>query len=225
MNFSNERTVIKDMVKHFMTAAAVLTLLASGAANAQVPTYAQPPGAVAVSDDLQIRGRVVNFDGEYGITIRDERGFLDNVRLHPGTIINPTGIRLEPGMIVSIIGYNAGPYLDANEVDTPYTYYGDIPYYDGHPWNYYGPSIGFGFYFGNVGWWHGDYFHGEHHWNGGARVYNSIRVNDIYRGGGGAFRGRAYIAPREHGGYYGHGGRGGEGRGGEGRGENGHDRR
>jgi hypothetical protein len=207
------------MVKHFATVAAVLILLASGAANAQVPqydipTYAHPPEAVAGSDDLQIRGRIVNFDGEFGVTVRDERGFLDSVRMHPGTIINPTGIRLEPGMIVSIIGYNAGPYLDANELDTPYTYYGGIPYYGGHPWNYYGPGIALGFFFGNVGWWHGGYFHGGYRWNGGARLYAGVRAADIYRGGGGAFRGRAYVAPREHGGYYGHGGGRGEERGG-----------
>jgi len=211
------------MVKQFMTAAAVLTLLASGAANAQAPSYAQPPEALAASDDLQIRGRIVNFDGEYGISVRDERGFIDNVRMHPGTIINPTGISLQPGMIVSVIGYNAGPYLDANEVDTPYTFDGGIPYYAGHPWNYYGPAIGLGVFFGTLGWWHGGYFHGEHVWNGGARAYRGIRVTDIYRGGGGAFRGRAYVAPRERGGYYGHAG-GGRSEGGAGRGGEGHDR-
>lgn len=29
--------------------------------------------------------------------VRDARGYLDNVTLHKGTIINPTGIRLEAG--------------------------------------------------------------------------------------------------------------------------------
>jgi hypothetical protein len=190
------------MVKLFMTAIAVLTLLASGAANAQAPSYAQAP----VNDDVQVRGRIVNFDGEYGLTVRDERGFLDNVRLHQGTIINPTGITLAPGMIVSIIGYNAGDYLDANEVDTPYVFYRGFPYYGGHPWNYYGPAIRLDFFFGNVGWWHGAYFSGGYRYAGGARVYNNIRVTNVYRVGGGVYRGRAYIAPRERGGYY----RGGE---------------
>jgi hypothetical protein len=198
------------MVKHFMAAIAALILLGPGAANAQVPSYAQPPEAAPVNDDLQIRGRVASFDGEYGLSIRDERGYLDNVRLHPGTIINPTGITLQPGMIVSVIGYNAGEYLDANEIDTPYAYYGGIPYYAGHPWNYYGPGIGFDFFFGNAGWWHGGYFRGGYTYVGGARVYSSVRVMNVYRGGGGAYHGRAYVVPRSRGGYYAHA-RGAEG--------------
>jgi len=61
-------------------------------------------------------------------------------------------------MVVSIMGYNAGDYFAANEVDTPYQFYSGIPYYSGHPWNYYGPSISLGFFFGNPGWWHGGGF-------------------------------------------------------------------
>jgi hypothetical protein len=201
-----------------MTAATVLSLLTSGAANAQVPSYAQQPESVTASDDLQIRGRIVNFDGEYGITVRDERGFLDAVRMHPGTIINPTGLTLTPGMIVSVIGYNVGPYVDANEVDTPYMYEGSIPYYGGHPWNYYGPGVGLGFFFGNHGWWHGDYFRGGFNYNGGARAYHDGHINNIYHVGGGSYHGRAYAAPRERGGYYGRSGGGHDGRGGRDRG-------
>jgi hypothetical protein len=124
--------------------------LAPGAALAQpVPSYAHP------SEDEQIRGRVTGFDGGYNLTVRDDRGYIDNVRLHPGTIINPTGITLAPGMVVSILGRNAGRHFDANEIDTPYTFYGGVPYYYGHPWYYYGPSVNLGFYFGNGGWRHG----------------------------------------------------------------------
>ncbi len=43
------------------------------------------------------------------LQVRDEQGYVDNVQLHQGTIINPTGITLEPGMVVSILGYNSGP--------------------------------------------------------------------------------------------------------------------
>ncbi|HEV3158011.1 MAG TPA: hypothetical protein VGZ00_11765 [Candidatus Baltobacteraceae bacterium] len=197
------------MNKYFLAALAVLTLAAPVAAQADMPSYAQPP---PMSQDEQVRGRVVNFDGGYSLSVRDERGFVDNVRLHPGTIINPTGITIAPGMVVSIVGYNAGDFFAANEVDTPYTYYGGVPYYLGHPWDYYGPSVDLGFYFGRVGWWHGNYFRGGYQFNRGARVYADVRVSNVYRHSGGSFQGRNYVAPREHGGYYNEHGTGGHDR-------------
>jgi len=168
-----------------------------------MPSYAQPAGQ-PVADDEQIQGRISSFDGGYNLTVADNRGFVDNVQLHDGTIINPTGLTLAPGMVVSILGYNAGPYFAANEVDTPYTFYGGVPYYAGHPWFYYGPSISLGFFFGNVGWWHGGYFGpGRYHYVGNARVYDNVRVNGVYRYG--TWHGRAYVAPASRGGYYPHG--------------------
>jgi hypothetical protein len=197
------------MRTHFAAALAALILAMPLVAQAQdddIPSYAQPG---AVSEDDQIHGRIVSFDGEYGLQVRDERGFVDNVQLHQGTIINPTGLTLAPGMIVSIDGYNAGPYLAANEIDTPYTFYDDVPYYNGYPWYHWGPSISLGFFFGNAGWWHGD---GRYRWNAGVRVYDVHRA-DLYRGG--VFRGPAYVAPRDHGGYYPHGYDHGDGHGDE----------
>jgi hypothetical protein len=99
------------------------------------------------------------------------------------------------------MGYNAGPYFAANEIDTPYTFYAGYPYYAGHPWNYYGPSVSLGFFFGNNGWWHGGAFYGPPRFVGGARYYNNIHVNTFYRGGG--FQGHNYVAPAERGGYRG----------------------
>jgi hypothetical protein len=192
------------MVKHFMVAIAAFTLATPCVAFAQYPSYAQPPATAAINDDEQIHGRIVSFDGEYSLGVRDERGFIDTVRLHPGTIINPLGLTLEPGMVVNILGYNAGSYLDANEIDTPYTLYGAIPYYAEHPWNYYGPRISLGFFFGNPGWWHGEHFNGSYHFIGGSRVYNNIHVRDVYNRNIGEFRGHAYVVPRERGGYYPH---------------------
>ncbi len=188
--------------KFILAALAALTLAAPIAARAQdVPSYAEPQAAGPA--DEQIRGRVVSFDGGYNLAVRDERGFIDNVQLHPGTIINPTGLTLAPGMTVSILGFNEGGYFAANEVDTPYEYYGGEPYYLGHPWYYYGPSISLGFFFGNGGWWHGGYFAGGgYRYEGGARIYNNVRVfNNVYRGGG-SFEGRHYVAPAARGGYY-----------------------
>ena len=112
-------------------------------------------------------------------------------------------------MVVSILGYNAGPYLAANEIDTPYTFYEGVPWYAGHPWDYYGPSVGFAFFFGNYGWWHGGWFHGGYGWNGGVRVYNNFSYRNVYRNAyptrGGYWQGRNVVAPRSAGGWYGHG--------------------
>jgi len=191
------------MFKYIIGALASLCMMLPLAAQAQdVPSYATQP----YSADQNIHGRVVGFDGGYDLSVRDEKGYVDNVRLHPGTIINPTGLTLAPGMVVSVIGYNAGSYFSANQIDTPYQFYGDYPYYAGHPWNYYGPSISLGFFFGNPGWWHARYFGGGYRFAGGARVYNTVRVNTIYHRAGGELHGRDVVAPREHGGYYGHGG-------------------
>jgi hypothetical protein len=169
----------------------------------EVPSYAQQPAPYAAADqDQQLRGRVVAFDGAYALSVRDENGYVDNVQLHEGTIINPTGLTLAPGMVVSILGYNAGPYFAANEIDTPYVFSAGVPYYEGHPWFYYGPTISFGFFFGNTGWWHGGYFVGGYHYAGGVRVYNNVQVRNIYAEHAGTFRGRDYVAPRAYGGYH-----------------------
>jgi hypothetical protein len=206
-DFSGGLRVNQFTMKAFLTggALAALILLAPLTAGAQdVPTYAQP--AAPASADIQIRGRIASFDGMYALAVRDEKGYVDNIQLHPGTIINPTGLTLEPGMIVSILGYNAGGYIDANEIDTPYTYDAGVPWYGGHPWNYYGPSVSIGFFFGGATWWHGGAFRGPYHYYGGTRVYSNVHVNDVVRSNPGAFHGHAFVAPAAHGGYYPHGG-------------------
>jgi hypothetical protein len=185
---------------------AVLFLAAPLAASAQEvgqygppPSYSDAPPA-GNPDDANIHGRILAFDGGYNLQVRDEKGYVDNVQLHQGTIINPTGLTLAPGMIVSIMGYNAGSFFAANEVDTPYQFYSGVPYYSGHPWFYYGPSVSLGFFFGSPGWWHGNMFvGGGYHWAGGARVYNNVHVTAAYHGGG--FQGRNYVAPAARGGY------------------------
>jgi hypothetical protein len=166
------------------------------AAAQEAPTYS---AGSPTNDGEQIHGRILTFDGAYSVQVRDEKGYVDNVQLHQGTIINPTGLTLAPGMVVSIMGYNAGSYFAANEVDTPYTFYSGMPYYAGHPWNYYAPAISLGFYFGSVGWWHGGGFYGPYHYVGGARVYSNVGVSTFYRGG--TYQGRNYVAPPARGGY------------------------
>jgi hypothetical protein len=180
------------MNKYLIAASAALLLAAPIAASAQdVPVYAQPAGVQVAQDvpsyaeappqDEQVRGRIISFDGAYSLQVKDERGFIDQVQLHQGTIINPTGLTLQPGMTVSILGFNSGSFLAANEIDTPYTFDAGVPYYAGHPWDYYGPTISLGFFFGDLGWWHGDYFHGPFSYVGGARYYTNVNISNIYR--------------------------------------------
>jgi hypothetical protein len=121
-------------------------------ASAQdLPSYAQP------LHDETIQGRIVSINGTFNISVRDERGFIDNVELHQGTIINPTGLTLETGMTVTIVGVNSGSAFEANEIDTPYHYYGALPepvylgpgyWYPGFGYGY-GPSFSLGLVVGN----------------------------------------------------------------------------
>ena len=124
--------------------------LAQDGPQAAPPSYARP---VAPSDEDVIKGRVVSFDGKYGLALRDDRGFVDNVALHQGTIINPTGLQLRPGMSVTIHGYGNGGTFAANEVDTPYNEAYGYGYgaYGGYGYGsdfVFAPSVGFGFGFG-----------------------------------------------------------------------------
>ena len=74
------------------------------------------------SADAQSRvvAMVTDFHGKYGLVVRDARGRVIDVALHPGTIIKPEGLRLERGMIVMIVGQAADRAFAASEIDTPY---------------------------------------------------------------------------------------------------------
>ncbi len=150
---------------------AVAGLVLPTIASAQdVPSYAQP------NRDETIQGRIASVNGTFNISVRDDRGFIDNVELHQGTIINPTGLTLAPGMNVTIAGVNNGGEFDANEIDTPYHYDGPLPepVYLGPGWWYpgfaygYGPSFGLSLFFGNGGWGfeHRPFFGHPFAWNG-----------------------------------------------------------
>jgi hypothetical protein len=107
-------------------------------AAAPAPSYARPNN---LNGEESIKGRVISFDGKDNLQVNDERGFIDAVELHQGTVINPTGLALHPGMAVTILGYNRGRTFAANEVDTPYQTYGFEPAYP-----VYAPfSVGIGF--------------------------------------------------------------------------------
>jgi hypothetical protein len=64
-----------------------------------------------------LSGTIAVFDGKYHLQLRDERGSLDDVTLHRGTVITPTGQRLTSGMHVTISGTTNGGSLDADEID------------------------------------------------------------------------------------------------------------
>ncbi len=107
-------------------AAAVLALLpaalplvasAQGAPPPGPPPPAPAPSYATASREQSVEGTIVGFDGKYGIKLRDRRGYLDNVAMHQGTVINPTGLPLQNGMRVTIYGYNAGAAFAANEID------------------------------------------------------------------------------------------------------------
>jgi hypothetical protein len=170
-------------------------------AEAQVPSYAQAGNA---SDEETIHGRIAAVSGQFDLAVRDDRGFVDSVQLHPGTIINPTGLALAPGMSVTILGYNRGKVFSANEIDAPYTssygypadyapvyaYGADDPYWDWNigpvygGWGYggwYGGGWGYGGWYGGYGrggGWGGGYGHGGNHGGGSGG----------HGGGGGGFR-------------------------------------
>jgi hypothetical protein len=118
------------MNTHALTRALVAALAAGAlaiptlAAAQTTPSYAQPasaapPSYAAPNRGEAVRGEIVAIQGKYDLTVRDARGYVDHVRMHQGTVINPTGASLVPGMRVTIYGENAGPVLAANEIDTP----------------------------------------------------------------------------------------------------------
>jgi hypothetical protein len=139
-------------------------------ADSALPSYASAAPSYGAPGET-ISGRIVSFDGQYSLQVRDDRGFIDNVQLQPGTVINPTGLRLAAGMAVTIHGVNRGNVFGANEIDTPYQSYGaayPYPYpvypYAAYPYPYpvypypvygypYGPRVSIGIGFGFHGRW------------------------------------------------------------------------
>jgi hypothetical protein len=98
----------------------------------QLPSYA--------TAEQTIRGRIRSIDGQYHITVRDNKGYLDSVALHQRTLINPPGLVLAPRMSVTIFGYNAGSVFVANEIDTPYKNIEPQSSANGDTTLYYAPS-------------------------------------------------------------------------------------
>jgi hypothetical protein len=143
-----------------------------------VPQYAQ--------QTEQIRGTIASIAGQYTIYVRDDRGYVDTVQLHDGTIINPTGLTLASGQSVTILGSTDGRQFDADEIDTPYTIDdgyapADVAPYVVEPYPYYDTypayalaypafiSLGFNFGGGYGGHGYGGHGYGGHGYSFGGR--------------------------------------------------------
>lgn len=146
-------TLVKKALRSVAVVAGVVSLAAVPAI-----AFAQDPIPSYATQDQSIKGTVVSYDGTYSLHVRDDRGFIDNVKLHQGTIINPTGLRLEPGFSVTITGHPDGNAYVANQIDTPYYYEPGITYYPAYPYPYYYPT-----------YWNAGFGFGFHHFRGGYR--------------------------------------------------------
>ena len=193
-------------IKPFVTAlgaAVAFAAIAPPAFAQDVPSYGRPVAP-------PIHGRISSFDGGYSVQVRDDRGYIDNVRLRQGTLIEPTGVRLSEGMSVTIYGEPSGNAFLATEIDTPYHQSGfgyAAPYYDdgyyGYPYGfagyggygfvpgfygpgYFGPgfgfALGFNFGFGGRGFYGGGF-------RGGYGGYHGGYAGGYHGGYGGGFRG------------------------------------
>jgi hypothetical protein len=148
-----------------LSAAALTAFVLPATAQAQgIPSYAKG----SASGDETIQGRIASVDSKDHITVHDERGFIDDVSLHNGTVINPTGLPLAAGQLVRIYGHAAGSTFAAVEIDTRYGDAANAPDYPYYPYAYYpypywgygwgwgwGIGVGFGFRGGGFG------FHGR----------------------------------------------------------------
>ncbi|HTW85936.1 MAG TPA: hypothetical protein VMD91_17835 [Candidatus Sulfotelmatobacter sp.] len=166
---------ISKIARALAVSAALTGLIVPAVASAQdVPSYAvdQAP----VDQDQTVSGTIASVDGPFDIQVADSNGYDDDVQLHQGTIINPTGLTLEPGMQVSIQGFADGDVFQANEIDTDAqdaydgvlptpVYYGPGYWYPGFAYGY-GPSFSLAFVFGS-GWVHRPFYHVSA-WNGQA---------------------------------------------------------
>jgi hypothetical protein len=178
--------IVQTRLLTALVALAVLAVPAGAFAQSApdgVPSYATGGPSYGAPGET-IHGRVLSFDGAYNLQVRDDRGFVDNVQLQQGTVINPTGVRLQTGMVVAIQGVNRGSAFAANVIETPYPQFSEVPVgaynvpvypYPVYPYPYpvygypYGPnvSIGIGFGFGFGGGFRGGGFHGGGFHGGG----------------------------------------------------------
>jgi hypothetical protein len=189
-------------------------LLPAVASAQPVPSYAtQSAPGYASHDDQQIHGTIASLDGKYRVYVRDDRGYVDTVELHDGTVINPTGIPLEPGMPVTIYGRPNGKSFDANQIDAPndvsddngpgdygYDAGPDAGYVNPYPYYSYYPAYALSYpAFISLGFGYGGGYYGGGYYGGG--YYGRGYYGHGYNGHGGVYRGS--FGPGYGGGYHG----------------------
>ena len=182
--------------------AALLGIASAGSASADtssVPAYAQPvqPGSETIG------GIILAYDGHFAVTLQDDRGFNDTVRLRNGTEIDPEGVRLHRGERVIMHGHADGDVFAADTValdDSAGAPGGDQLYTDDGSYQYsagYDDGDGYGYggaYYGGGGYYGGGYGHGSgYNGNGnggqtgnGAGQLGRRPVRQYPGGGGGA---------------------------------------
>jgi hypothetical protein len=84
-----------------------------------VALRANPTMLVSARGGQTFSAVISSIDSKYGLTVRDSRGEPESVKLHKGTIINPTGLALRAGMPVNITGRLEGGTFDADQIDAP----------------------------------------------------------------------------------------------------------
>lgn len=186
------------------------------AASIALPSLAgaQTYPSYSTASQQSIKGSITGFNGSYTVYLQDDKGYGDNVQMHDGTVINPTGIKLQEGMRVTIYGYANGPAFSAYRIDVAApAYYGDSGYgYGGAGYGSYGyGGYGYGYggygypYYGYPGWGIGIGFgFGWPYWGGGywPGYYGGYGYRYPYYYGRYPYPGRYYRGP---GGYV-HGG-------------------
>lgn len=85
------------MIRSLLTGPALAAVLVVPLATAPLAASAQTYGPGVVQNRHNIIGRVTAFSG-YDLQLNDGR----SVRLHRGTVINPTGWSIRPGQRVAI---------------------------------------------------------------------------------------------------------------------------
>lgn len=155
------------------------------------------------AEDQQLQGTVQSINSTFNITVLDSNGNLDNVELHQGTVIDPTGLTLAPGMNVTVDGYADGSQFDANVIQTPYQYQGPapVPVYYGPGWWYpgfqygYGPSFSLFIGTGGGPWVYRQPWGGR--WYANTPVHTFVGVRGGYTAGA-RYPATRYAAPVNH---------------------------
>src|ERR1700756_1626586 len=98
---------------------ALCSALTIAALALPLAAHAAPNSYAIRAEEQTLHGTIASIEGKFGLTVRDDRADVDQVRLHPGTVIEPTGLRLQPGMQVTITGSPDGKAFNANTIVAP----------------------------------------------------------------------------------------------------------